>query len=77
MKVAITHVFSRSYTKPPSIASRSREVAASPVNTSLQNWQVGDRVMHKTFGIGEITHVFGSGNKVSVAIKFPSLGQKN
>lgn len=68
---------SRSYTKQPtSIASRSREVAATPVNTSSQNWQVGDRVMHKTFGVGEITHVFGSGNKVSVAIKFPSLGQK-
>ncbi|MEA5503202.1 DNA helicase PcrA [Halotia wernerae UHCC 0503] len=41
-----------------------------------QNWQVGDRVLHKTFGIGEITHVFGEGNKVSVAIKFSSLGQK-
>lgn len=67
---------SRSYTKPPSIASRSRELAATPVNTSPQNWQVGDRVLHKTFGVGEITHVFGSGNKVSVAIKFPTLGQK-
>ncbi|MBH8555560.1 DNA helicase PcrA [Nostocaceae cyanobacterium CENA357] len=41
-----------------------------------QNWHVGDRVLHKTFGIGEITHVFGEGNKVSVAIKFSSLGQK-
>jgi len=67
---------SQSYTKPPSIASRSRQVATTPVNTSLQNWQVGDRVLHKTFGVGEITHVFGSGNKVSVAIKFPTLGQK-
>jgi DNA helicase-2/ATP-dependent DNA helicase PcrA len=43
---------------------------------SIQNWQVGDRVLHKSFGIGEITHVFGSGNKVSVAIKFTTLGQK-
>ncbi|MBF2017218.1 MAG: DNA helicase PcrA [Rivularia sp. T60_A2020_040] len=40
------------------------------------NWQVGDRVMHKSFGAGEITHVFGGGNKLSVAIKFPGLGQK-
>ncbi|MFN6473956.1 MAG: DNA helicase PcrA [Nostoc sp. SerVER01] len=39
-------------------------------------WQVGDRVLHKTFGLGEITHVFGAGNKLSVAIKFASLGQK-
>ena len=43
---------------------------------SIQNWQVGDRVLHKTFGVGEITHVFGAGNKISVAIKFASLGQK-
>ena len=40
------------------------------------NWEVGDKVMHKSFGAGEITHVFGSANKVSVAIKFPGLGQK-
>jgi len=40
------------------------------------NWQVGDRVMHKSFGLGEITHIFGGGSKVSVAIKFPGLGQK-
>jgi DNA helicase-2/ATP-dependent DNA helicase PcrA len=41
-----------------------------------QNWKVGDRVLHKSFGIGEITHIFGEGNKLSVAIKFANLGQK-
>jgi DNA helicase II / ATP-dependent DNA helicase PcrA len=41
-----------------------------------ENWRVGDRVLHKSFGIGEITHVFGQANKLSVAVKFPSLGQK-
>jgi DNA helicase II / ATP-dependent DNA helicase PcrA len=41
-----------------------------------ENWQVGDRVLHKTFGIGEITHIFGSSSKVSLAIKFDNLGQK-
>ncbi|MEM7727463.1 MAG: DNA helicase PcrA [Cyanobacteria bacterium P01_A01_bin.45] len=41
-----------------------------------QNWQVGDQVLHKIFGEGEITHVFGEARKVSVAIKFPNLGQK-
>ena len=53
---------------------------ATSVNTSNQSapgtWLVGDRVLHKSFGIGEITHVFGEGNKISVAIKFVSLGQK-
>ncbi|MDP5337171.1 MAG: DNA helicase PcrA [Nodularia sp. (in: cyanobacteria)] len=41
-----------------------------------ETWQVGDRVLHKSFGMGEITHVFGQDDKVSVAVKFASLGQK-
>ena len=58
----------RSFTKTPSTTSSKK--------SSSQTWRVGDRVLHKSFGIGEITHVFGEGNKVSVAIKFISLGQK-
>ncbi len=41
-----------------------------------ENWQVGDRIVHNTFGVGEITRVFGAGNKLCLAIKFPSVGQK-
>ncbi|MFM6282219.1 MAG: hypothetical protein ACKN9K_27985, partial [Dolichospermum sp.] len=37
---------------------------------------VGDNVLHKTFGIGKVTHIFGERNKVSLAIQFASLGQK-
>ncbi|MBD2292675.1 DNA helicase PcrA [Anabaena sphaerica FACHB-251] len=62
------HKVSRTFTKSPS--------AKSDINSTTQNWQVGEKVLHKTFGIGEITHVFGAGNKISVAIKFASLGQK-
>ncbi len=58
----------RSFTKTPS--------ANSSKKSSSESWRVGDRVLHSSFGIGEITHVFGEGNKVSVAIKFVSLGQK-
>ncbi|MBE9230142.1 DNA helicase PcrA [Cuspidothrix issatschenkoi LEGE 03284] len=58
----------RSVTRTPSVTSSRK--------SSSESWQVGDRVLHKSFGIGEITHVFGEGNKVSVAIKFVSLGQK-
>ncbi|QMS88432.1 DNA helicase PcrA [Nostoc edaphicum CCNP1411] len=58
----------QSYTKSASTSNGKQD--------STQNWQVGDRVLHKTFGLGEITHVFGTGNKMSVAIKFASLGQK-
>ena len=41
-----------------------------------QDWKVGDLLIHDTFGTGEVTHIFGSGNKLSIAVKFPGLGQK-
>lgn len=41
-----------------------------------QEWKVGDLLIHESFGTGEITHVFGSANKISLAIKFVGLGQK-
>ncbi len=56
---------------------RSRRAGASgTANTQQQDWTVGDRIVHKDFGNGEITHIFGSGNKLSLAIKFSSLGPK-
>lgn len=58
----------RTFTKSPSAKTNNQSIS--------ENWQVGEKVLHKTFGIGEITHVFGTGNKISVAIKFASLGQK-
>ncbi|MEH2415098.1 DNA helicase PcrA [Nostoc sp.] len=58
----------QTYTKSASSSSGKQD--------TTQNWQVGERVLHKTFGLGEITHVFGTGSKMSVAIKFASLGQK-
>ncbi|WP_096625041.1 DNA helicase PcrA [Calothrix sp. NIES-3974] len=57
-------------TSPVSTPDQPRDT-----NTN-QTWSVGDRVLHKTFGIGNITHVFGNGKKISVAIKFDQLGQK-
>ncbi|MBD2251210.1 DNA helicase PcrA [Nostoc parmelioides] len=59
----------QTYTRPPSTTTNGKQAAN-------QDWQVGDRVLHKSFGIGEITHVFGAGSKLSVAVKFTSLGQK-
>ena len=41
-----------------------------------QEWNVGDMLIHDTFGSGEVTHVFGAGNKISIAVKFPGVGQK-
>lgn len=41
-----------------------------------QEWTVGELLIHDTFGTGEVTHIFGSGNKISIAVKFPGIGQK-
>lgn len=64
-------------TKRKNTRTFTKSTSAKPDNKGAsENWRVGERVLHKTFGIGEITHVFGTGNKISVAIKFASLGQK-
>ncbi len=64
-------------TKRKNTRTFTKSTSAKPDNQGAsENWRVGERVLHKTFGIGEITHVFGTGNKISVAIKFASLGQK-
>ncbi|MEL6936952.1 MAG: 3'-5' exonuclease, partial [Cyanobacteria bacterium J06607_17] len=40
------------------------------------DWGVGEKVVHGAFGEGTITHIFGAGNKICLAIKFPGLGKK-
>jgi DNA helicase-2/ATP-dependent DNA helicase PcrA len=56
----------------PANAVRRRQ--AGPA--SGRSWQVGDHVIHASFGVGEITHTFGSGEKVSIAVKFAGMGPK-
>lgn len=46
------------------------------VSQGTGNWLVGDKVVHRSFGLGEVTHIFGKGTKISLAVKFPDLGQK-
>ncbi|MEG4209716.1 DNA helicase PcrA [Microcoleus sp. S13_B4] len=45
-------------------------------NGQAADWQTGDRVFHHAFGVGEITHVLGAGDKINLAIKFSGLGRK-
>lgn len=45
-------------------------------NTHEQDWTVGDRILHKAFGPGEVIHIFGKGDKICLAIKFPGMGKK-
>jgi DNA helicase-2/ATP-dependent DNA helicase PcrA len=39
--------------------------------SEIQDWKVGDRVFHRSFGVGKITHIFGNKpSKLSLAVKF-------
>ena len=64
----------------------SRRVAAGgeaggPANavrrrSAGHNWAVGDQLRHGSFGVGTVTHLFGSGEKISIAVKFEGMGPK-
>jgi DNA helicase-2/ATP-dependent DNA helicase PcrA len=43
---------------------------------AAQVWAVGDQLQHDVFGEGRVTHLFGSGEKISIAVKFPGMGPK-
>jgi len=66
---------------PKKMATPIREIkenraAADAPDTHADDWTVGDRVSHKAYGNGHVTHIFGAGNKICLAIKFPGIGQK-
>ena len=66
-------------TIPRRMATPIRELKQRPSNlpdTHEDDWTVGDKVVHKAFGAGQVTHIFGAGNKICLAIKFPGQGQK-
>ena len=55
--------------------------AGDPANavrrrSAARAWAVGDRVRHSSFGEGHVTHLFGSGEKTSIAVKFEGMGPK-
>ncbi|GAB4206324.1 MAG: DNA helicase PcrA [Coleofasciculaceae cyanobacterium] len=62
--------------KQASSVSASKEQKSKRSTKQSQEWNVGDMLIHDTFGSGEVTHVFGAGNKISIAVKFPGVGQK-
>ena len=50
--------------------------SAKPAPSSAENWQVGDTVEHKTFGIGNILNVQPMGNDLLLTIAFDKAGTK-
>ncbi|HEY9827052.1 MAG TPA: 3'-5' exonuclease, partial [Stenomitos sp.] len=57
-------------------SQKPKEKAPARPNTHIQDWNVGDRLMHKGLGIGTVTNIFGAGDKICLAVQFPSLGKK-
>jgi DNA helicase-2/ATP-dependent DNA helicase PcrA len=52
---------------------------AAPSRTparSGHSWSVGDRLQHDRFGEGRVTHLFGSGEKISLAVRFEGMAPK-
>ena len=43
--------------------------------TAARSWSVGERVIHANFGEGG-DYTFGSGEKISIAVKFIGMGSK-
>lgn len=61
---------------PELIAGKKTSSTASGKSAQNHHWEVGDRLVHPSFGQGEVTHVLGVGKKITLAIKFPGIGQK-
>jgi DNA helicase-2/ATP-dependent DNA helicase PcrA len=64
--------------QPPNLepSTQNNRQTSKRSTKQSQDWKVGELLIHDTFGTGEVTHVFGSGNKITIAVKFPGLGQK-
>ncbi|MGL5080842.1 MAG: DNA helicase PcrA [Microcoleaceae cyanobacterium] len=56
-------------------STQRQSITRSQVNV-VENWQVGDRVLHDSFGIGKVTHIFGSKSKLSLGVKFEGSSSK-
>ena len=54
----------------------ARPAPSRPRSRSQHSWTVGEKLSHDAFGEGTVTHLFGSGEKVSVAVKFEGMGTK-
>jgi DNA helicase-2/ATP-dependent DNA helicase PcrA len=67
----ISQSVSKSSSKP---GTKSTGKSHKPVK--IENWKVGDKLLHRSFGVGVVTHVFDQGEKKSIAVKFSTGGQR-
>lgn len=53
-----------------------KNVKLEKLESDVKDWKVGDKVFHRTFGIGEVTHIFSNKDKLSLAVKFGNFSPK-
>ncbi len=49
---------------------------SNAIRSTSHKWSIGDRLLHNSFGEGVITHLFGSGQRISIAVKFDGMSPK-
>ncbi|MCL6434142.1 MAG: DNA helicase PcrA [Leptolyngbyaceae cyanobacterium HOT.MB2.61] len=76
MESNVASAFPTRFTKTIAQARKHREEDAPIPDTHEDDWNVGDRIIHRAYGEGQVTHIFGAGNKICLAVKFPGKGQK-
>jgi DNA helicase II / ATP-dependent DNA helicase PcrA len=65
------------FTTPIREVRQKKEKEAAPGSGAHEfDWNVGDVVVHNAYGTGEVTHIFGAGNKICLAVKFSGMGRK-
>jgi DNA helicase-2/ATP-dependent DNA helicase PcrA len=57
-------------------APRRAQPAPKGPRVKVDSLSVGDRVRHEKFGEGVVARIIGSGEKATLAVSFPGLGQK-
>ena len=58
------------------VSPKSGGASSSPLHPSLSTLQVGQRIQHERFGIGEVIKVEGTGDNAKATISFLHAGQK-
>ncbi len=76
MESNVASAFPTRFTKTIAHTCKHREEDVPLPNTHEDDWNVGDRIIHRAYGEGQVTHIFGAGNKICLAVKFPGKGQK-
>jgi DNA helicase II / ATP-dependent DNA helicase PcrA len=68
--------WAKSLGKSSSQPAKDPKPKFQPRDNAPQEWLVGEKVVHDSFGVGQVTHVFASANKLHLGIKFPESGHK-